>query len=106
MSISTTYLSQSFAGEIRQVSLSRRIAFVRVYSYYYPSRTSAPSHKVPPSSAARFLHLTLPTTNGLPTRTISETNSLKAGETIQFVLRTRARPVRYMYMYLEDLVSF
>lgn len=60
MSISTTYLSQSFAGEIRQVSLSLslRIAFVRVYCYYYPSRTSARSHKVHPSSAARFLHLT------------------------------------------------
>lgn len=102
MSISTTYLSQSFAGEIRQVSLSRRIAFVRVYSYYYPSRTSARSHKV------LLLHDSsiLPTTNGLPTRTISETNSLKAGKTVQFVLRTRARPVRYMYMYLEDLVFF
>lgn len=42
----------------------------------------------------------------MPTRTISETNSLKAGKTIQFVLRARARPVRYMYMYLEDLVFF
>lgn len=71
------------------LSLSQN-CFVRVYCYYYPSRTSARSHKVP-SSAARFLHLTLPTTNGLPTRTISETNSLKAGKTIQFVLRTRAR---------------
>lgn len=60
MSISTTYLSQSFAGEIRQVSLSlSQNCFVRVYCYYYyPSRTSARSHKVPPSSAARFLHLT------------------------------------------------
>lgn len=66
------------------------------------SRTSARSHKVV------LLHDSsiLPTTNGLPTRTISETNSLKAGKTVQFVLRTRARPVRYMYMYLEDLVSF
>lgn len=102
MSISTAYLSQSFAGEIRQVSLSRRTAFVRVYCYYYPSRTSARSYKV------LLLHDSsiLLTTNGLPTRTISETNSLKADKTIQFVLRTRARPVRYMYIYLEDLVSF
>lgn len=101
MSISITYLSQSFAGEIRQVSLSKN-CFVRVYSYYYPSRTSARSHKV------LLLHDSsiLPITNGLPTRTISETNSLKAGKTVQFVLRTRARPVRYMYMYLEDLVFF
>lgn len=68
------------------------------------SRTSARSHKVP----IVLLHDSsiLPTTNGLPTRTISETNSLKAGKTVQFVLRTRARPVRYMYMYLEDLVFF
>lgn len=58
MSISTTYtyLPQSFAGEIRQVSLS---LLLLLYSYYYyPSRTSARSHKYLPSSAARFLHLT------------------------------------------------
>lgn len=105
ISISTTYLSQSFAGEIRQVSLSRRIAFVRVYCYYLTIR---PGLQLAATKYLVLLHDSsiLPTTNGLPTRTISETNSLKAGKTVQFVLRTRARPVRYMYMYLEDLVFF
>lgn len=59
MSISTTYtyLPQSFAGEIRQVSLSLSLSNCFMTDSSCLSRTSARSHKVP-SSAARFLHLT------------------------------------------------
>lgn len=56
MSISTTYLSQSFAGEIRQVSLSLSNCFCEglLLLLSVPDFSSQPQS----TSAARFLHLT------------------------------------------------
>lgn len=56
MSISTTYLSQSFAGEIRQVSLSLEELLCEgpLLLLSVPDFSSQPQS----TSAARFLHLT------------------------------------------------
>lgn len=56
MSISTTYLSQSFAGEIRQVSLSKNCFCegLLLLLLSVPDFSSQPQS----TSAARFLHLT------------------------------------------------